>query len=1489
MSVRTDVINLNVNVNGNTAQNQLNELKKKAADTKLEMEGLTKGTQAFIDKKADIKKINEEMDGLKRQIGLTALTQKELNQELLKLKSLKGSVTPFTEEFKNLQKQIETVESRLYDVKNGVQGFASFFSKIKDEVKQFGVAAAAYLGFEFITSQFSNIINGAGKLSDSLADVRKSTGLTTEEVDGLNKNLKEFDTRTANQSLRDLAVDAGKLGIEGKNNILDFIAAGDQINVALGEDLGKDAVKDIGKLVDIFRTKEEFGLKESMLKVGSAINDVGANSSAAEAYIVDFLKRMGGIGPAAKIPLPDLIALAGTMDSLGQTSESSTTAIGNTISKLVTDFDGFARIAGITGEKLKQTFNDKGGLAALQQVLEGVKKSGGNFDELVAKLGDVGIEGAKAKGVFAVLANNLDVLDKQMKVSGQSYEKGISLTNEFNIKNQTFGATLDKLGKEFNSLLTAPGVTNFLKSAADSTYNFIQFLKDLPKWLEENRTSLIILTGVILTYVAAKTRAAQSTLLARAATLLETAADKIEAVQKAVNTALTTAYAYAKDILTGKIKIATVAQQLWNLALKANPLGVIIVLITAVAAAISFLAKKYTELNEVQKLQRDIQTKAAQSTADEEAKLRSLSLVVGNSAVSLEARKKALQELIAINPQYLSGLTLENIKSQEGINIINNYVKALREKATIQAATDAQAEKIKQDIKLQSVEQSLERKIGTGKTDLNDLSKEEQGYVGSARKQFNFTASVTDLATGDNAAKEALQQIKAQRAKIQVELDITDGIIAKKYEETVGKINKGSASTVAAGEVENKKSVEVRRKFLEGQIKSLEDAYGKLNYTDTSGLKANTAQRKKLQEELDTLNGKDAKKTSGEKKDDQTLKQAQEFYKKLQELKYHAEEAAKSKDQQEIDNVKHKYVELLKEYDHFAAGLKGKSKSIIGDRSEITKAEQAELNALGEKQRKVAFEKEQKEIKDNLSKAYTSQQQSTQVFYEDQKNKQAQRFVNGEISKADYEANIRQVDIQSKQDQLQAAEEFSKLTVTIEGKMVPAAEQAAKDVTRLKKEQLDKQTNDLVKSLEDQKAERALMEDLRNSGKEAVIQTKIAVAYSKKDNDAYFAAQKDLADHQRQMKSDALEREADDERAKLSSNGAEREGAELLIRTNLRQKLEQVDAEFDAAEKQIDADKIAAKVDGVMKYVDAYMTAASSLSNFLNTLDNRQLQNEVNRNNRKKAEYKKQLDSKLLSQEQYNLKTQKLDDESEAKKKEIARQQAKRDKALNIFSAIVNTSAAIIKMLADPGGFAGVALSIAAGITGLAQIGSIIATPLPELGTGGLLDSGPYHREKERGLHVVDPRTGQTKMLLEKDEAVLTGRAMRSNDQLTVTGTPSQIASRINSRYGGVSWAGGAVVDMPKWRTERPVYINPNMPRIMEQGGLIRPIDGNTNGATDNAETNGLLRQLIAKQDENTQEIKTMKTKLHAIVAIRDIDDTRAKYDHAKKASGLNQ
>lgn len=75
-------------------------------------------------------------------------------------------------------------------------------------------------------------------------------------------------------------------------------------------------------------------------------------------------------------------------------------------------------------------------------------------------------------------------------------------------------------------------------------------------------------------------------------------------------------------------------------------------------------------------------------------------------------------------------------------------------------------------------------------------------------------------------------------------------------------------------------------------------------------------------------------------------------------------------------------------------------------------------------------------------------------------------------------------------------------------------------------------------------------------------------------------------------------------------------------------------------------------------------------------------------------------------------------------------------------------------------------------------------------GFGGKL-SGPSH-SKNNGMPVINPDTGEVQAYMEGDEGIINKRSMNDNSTYTVSGTPNQIASKINSIGGGVDWAGGA-------------------------------------------------------------------------------------------------
>ena len=98
-----------------------------------------------------------------------------------------------------------------------------------------------------------------------------------------------------------------------------------------------------------------------------------------------------------------------------------------------------------------------------------------------------------------------------------------------------------------------------------------------------------------------------------------------------------------------------------------------------------------------------------------------------------------------------------------------------------------------------------------------------------------------------------------------------------------------------------------------------------------------------------------------------------------------------------------------------------------------------------------------------------------------------------------------------------------------------------------------------------------------------------------------------------------------------------------------------------------------------------------------------------------------------------NARTSQLDADLEKKKTEIAKKQAKRDKAQSIFSAIISTAAAIAQALPN------IPLSIIAGIMGAAQIAVIASQPLPEYAKGGLTDGAKMYIAGEAGQEWISP------------------------------------------------------------------------------------------------------------------------------------------------------
>lgn len=376
-------------------------------------------------------KLNAEINNMKKADNPKAYTEKAA-----KVKQLKDAWNEARNEINGTTRNVKEFNATFQDIAKGVFG-GNMLMRAWDMASR-GVV---------------NFIDRNAELSDQMAAVIKTTGLNEQAVDRLNESFKKIDTRSAKSELMGLAYVAGKLGYTLESDVEQFVRAADQIGVALGEELGgtEDAVRSIGKLVDIFKVSDSFGLEESLLKVGSIINELGQAGTANEKYLVDFTQRMAGIAPAAGISMQNIMGMAATLDELGQQLESSSTAIGQFIVKMGNDIPKFAKVAGMSVEDFAKLLKEDANEAFLR-VLEASNSAGGGIQKLAENMGLINVAGARGIAALGVLSGNVDKLREKQTLSNQSFDEGTSIVQEFDRVNNTLGANLDKLKNRMAAL-----------------------------------------------------------------------------------------------------------------------------------------------------------------------------------------------------------------------------------------------------------------------------------------------------------------------------------------------------------------------------------------------------------------------------------------------------------------------------------------------------------------------------------------------------------------------------------------------------------------------------------------------------------------------------------------------------------------------------------------------------------------------------------------------------------------------------------------------------------------------------------------------------------------------------------------------------------------------------------------------------------------------------------------------------------------------------
>lgn len=774
MSGIRDTATVTLNINGAQAKQMMSELEQKVSDTKKKISDLK---AAMADPK-EIEKARKELKSYEKQLdevrsatqgvesalsNLDSATPRQLEKALKTLNRQLKDMPPGSETWDSHIEKIKELKARLAEIKDETSKQESIWDKFKNW------SADAWPAIDLLNQWGGSFVDLArsavdafAEMDQEMANVRKFTGMTEEQVNELNEAFKNIDTRTGREDLNKLAQEAGRLGKTSPEDILGFVRAADKINVAL-DDLGEGATLTLSKLTGIFGDEKIYGTEQSLMKVGSVINELSQNCSASAPYLAEFASRMGGVGAQAGMTIQQIMGFAAVLDSNEQKVEASSTALSQVLVRMMQDPAKYARVAGLDVQKFTTMLKEDAN-GALLMFLDTLQKAGG-MDVLSPMFKDMGENGSRAIAALSTLATHIDEVKAQQEAANVAFKEGISIDKEFDVQNNTVQAGLDKCAKAAQEIRVELGekLAPLMGHMLSSTSAIMRALLTTTNFLIDNKTAILSLTAAIAAYNIALNIAAIKTKIVTVAhkawNIAVVAGRTILGPFKLAVAAVTNAVQY----FTNGLQVNFAMQQRWRTALAATNWTALIAALVAAGAALLIFRNRTNEATEAQKALNEVKSEAAKRLAEEKTKIDLLLAAARNERLSLEERQKAIAALNNLIPNYNGQLDATTGKYRENKKALDDYLESLAKKYELEGAREKLAdigkEKAEATIKQREAQQAYDRnqKEMANANYLNGQYTTSFGMVGNS-----YIDASDHLRSNLDAANNNLNIVKAK-------------------------------------------------------------------------------------------------------------------------------------------------------------------------------------------------------------------------------------------------------------------------------------------------------------------------------------------------------------------------------------------------------------------------------------------------------------------------------------------------------------------------------------------------------------------------------------------------------------------------------------------------------------------------------------------------------------------------------------------------------
>lgn len=673
---------------------------------------LPAGSKAVSDLRRQYAQLEQTMKG-------TRLSQAQINDIVARSKTGKANINELRQAYKQLEEELNFVNTKSETFANRQKELKNLKKVIDDATgaanKQSGAwhtalkNLTAYVGmfavFNQVKTYFVDLFRLNMKFADQLTDIRKVALSTTDEIANLSRELSKIDTRTSLEELNRIAYAGAKLGVQtqgGTMALAGFVRAADQVNVALKEDLGEEALTSLAKITEVMGLVDKYGVEKAMLKTGSAIFRLAATSTASSDKIVDFSNRMLALGEQAALTTPDILALGSAVDSMALEPEVAATAFGKLVTELRSGTRPIEKSLGIATGSLKKMIESGRGMDAILTIFRRMGETKNVF-ALGDLFKDLGSDGTRLIKTMVTMASKNGMLTKAVEESNKAFNDGTAVTVEYNMQQETAMAYMERANnlweKQFVSSSAAAGPVHDIAKAwfelTKELTSSLGFMTEVKLAIGLIFASVKMLLNILPTLISMLSMAG----------LAGAFAYVLDYAQKLSSASVTLGTVWTKMVSTFK-----------NLSLvkQAGVFGGIIGLLGILVVKLVEYTSSLYQASAGQRVLNEVQEEGKRRAMEEQEQLNRLHNVMKDTSASMDLRLEAMKKLNSAIP---------------GLNAkINTETGAVKENTK---AWDKNFTRLQKYYELEGARAKL-AELGRQKVDaILDLQKKEDAYANS--------------------------------------------------------------------------------------------------------------------------------------------------------------------------------------------------------------------------------------------------------------------------------------------------------------------------------------------------------------------------------------------------------------------------------------------------------------------------------------------------------------------------------------------------------------------------------------------------------------------------------------------------------------------------------------------------------------------------------------------------------------------------------------